>query len=310
MTNERGRGPGYTLKSFLKLQQERFLASRLHATITIKGDADLLQACRARVNELLAEDFDEEFRELHTADRLEYEFRLHGGIPFPSFVMASQAFPEVTVEVAWTEVAQGRSGRAVIQNGTLREQASQTGAAGGPLLQDVRADSSGRLQLALACRSWRGVWHGYALAAEQHAFFRIEGDEHAFSLAASDGVEPEWAERWTRAGGETRYDRLAEREAIAEDELREIDAMAGEFAREWIWFAESAPEETAVERQRYEAYGVPVSAANIRSEKLREVLQPVTGGSAFSSFGEETRWIRELLARLWLEAGRSEEPPT
>jgi hypothetical protein len=286
------------------------LASRLHATITITGEAHLLPVCRKQVNELLAEESDEEFRELHTAEHLEYEFRLKGGIPFPPFVSVSQAFPEVTVEVEWTELAQGRSGRAIIQNGSLREQASQAGAASGSLLQDVRADADGRLRLAVACRSRRGGWHGYAIAPEQHAFFRLEGDERAFSLMASDGVEPEWAERWTRANEGTQYERLVKPEAITEDELRELDAIAQEFAREWIWFAESPPEETAVERQRYEAYGIAVGAANLRSEKLRKVLQPDAGGSSFSSFGAETQWIREIVHRFWLESGGGERPAT
>jgi hypothetical protein len=284
------------------------LASRLHATITITGDARLLPACRKQLNELLAEESDEEFRELHTAERLEYELRLKGGIPFPPFVSVSQAFPEVTVEVEWTELAQGRSGSAVIQNGSLREEASRAGAAGGLLLQDVRADPGGRLRLAVACRRWRDAWHGYAIAAEQHAFFRIDGSEHTFLLAASDGIEPQWAERWTRANQEIRHEELLEREAIAEEELRELDALAQEFAGEWIWFAESAPEETAVERQRYEAYGVPVNAANLRSEKLRKILQPAALESAFSSFGAETQWIPELMQRLWLDASADGEP--
>jgi hypothetical protein len=55
------------------------LPARLHAAIVIEGDADALDACRARVNALLAEDFDEELRERHTEGRLEYELRVSGG---------------------------------------------------------------------------------------------------------------------------------------------------------------------------------------------------------------------------------------
>lgn len=285
------------------------MAVRLQAKVTIEGDAELLRACRERVNELLAEDGGGEFRELHTAGRLEYELRLAGGIPFPAFVGASQEFPELTVLVAWTEAAQGRSGRAIIQNGTLREQAAQTGAAGGALLQDVRADAAGRLLLAVACRSWRGAWHGYAISRDEHAFFRVEGEAGGFVLSASDGIEPEWAERWTGEGAEARYEPLAPREPIAEDELRELDGIARDFAREWVWFAEAPAEEIAVERQRYAVYGVPVSAANLRSEKLRKVLQPAGDGSAFSSFGEDAKWIAEAMRRLWLARDEGAEPP-
>src|SRR5205823_621587 len=125
---------------------------------------------------------------------------------------------------------------------------------------------------------------------DQHAFFRVEGDEGGFVIVSSDGVEAEWAERWTRANDGTQYEKLAEREAIPEDELRELDAIAGELAREWIWFDQSPPEDTAVERSRYASYGVPVASANLRSEKLRKVLQPDAAGSSFSSFGEDARW--------------------
>ena len=89
-------------------------------------------------------------------------------------------------------------------------------------------------------------------------------------------------------------------EPIPEDELGDLDRLAQEFSREWVWFEESPPEETAVERQRYEAYGYPVRAANLRSEKLRTVLRGDDGRLAFGSFAEDARWIPELLRRCWL----------
>jgi len=278
----------------------------LTATVTVKGDPALLREYRSRVNELLDEEGAGSYRELHTQKQLEYRFKLRGGIPFPPFVAASQAFPDLTVEVDWTEANEGRSGRAIIQNGVLREQAAQTQAPGGPALQNVRADADGRLRLAVSCERWREFWHGYAIASDQHAFFRIAGAPGACELSASDGVEAEWAERWVVTSGDAAYTELAQREPIAKDELREIDRLAQEFSREWLWFSESPPEETAVERQRFEAYGYPVRAANLRSEKLRKVLRPEDGGLALGSFGEDTRWIPELLRRWWL---RSEKEP-
>ena len=272
----------------------------LNATITVRGDPGLLREYRAQVNRLLDEEGGESYRELHSSERLEYEFKLRGGIPFPPFVSASQAFPDLTVEVQWSEAALGRSGRAIIKNGVLAEQAAQSHPPAGAALQEVAADADGGLRLALTCARWREFWHGYVVAQDQHAFFRIAGSPGSCRVSASDGIEAEWAERWTVSAGDADYSELAPREPIAEDELRELDRLAQEFSREWIWFEESEPAETAVERARFADYGYPVRAANLRSEKLRKVLRPENGGLAFGSFGEGTRWIPELLRRCWL----------
>ncbi len=272
----------------------------LNATITVVGDPGLLREYRARVNRLLDEERVDPYRELHSAERLEYEFKLRGGIPFPPFVSASQAFPDLTVEVKWSDAALGRKGRAIIKNGVLAEQAVESHAPGGASSLEVRANADGGLRLALICARWREFWHGYVIAQDQHAFFRVEGPAGSGELSASDGIEAEWAERWTVSSGDATYRELVPREPIVEDELRELDRLAQEFSREWIWFEESPPEETAVERARFEAYGYPVRAANLRSEKLRKVLRPENGGLAFGSFGEDTRWILDLLRRCWL----------
>ena len=276
----------------------------LTATITVKGDPGLLREYRAHVNRLLDEEGGDSYRELHAGGQLEYRFKLRGGIPFPPFVAASQAFPELIVEVDWNAAGEGRSGRAIIQNGVLREQAAQTHAPAGAALHEVRADADGRLRLAVTCARWREFWHGYAIASDQHAFFRIAGSPGACGLFASDGVEAEWAERWTVSSGDATYTELVRHEPIAEEELRELDRLAQEFTREWIWFEESPPEETAVERRRFEAYGYPVRAANIRSEKLKRVLRPEDGGFALGSFGEDARWIPQLLLRCWLRPAK------
>jgi hypothetical protein len=276
----------------------------LTATVTVEGDPALLREYRAEVNRLLDEEGGDSYRELHSAERLEYEFKLRGGIPFPPFVSASQAFPDLTVEVQWSDAALGRSGRAIIKNGALAEQAVQSHAPGGAALQDVRADADGGLRLALVCARWRESWHGYVIASDQHAFFRIAGTAASCELSASDGIEAEWAERWTVSSGSAAYAELAPREPIAQDQMRELDRLAQEFSREWIWFEESEPAETAVERTRFQAYDYPIRAANLRSEKLRKVLRPENGGLALGSFGEDTRWIPELLRRSWLRPAR------
>jgi len=272
----------------------------LTATVTVQGDPGALREYRSELRPLLEEEGVNSYRELHTEGRLEYEFRLRGGIPFPPLVEASQAFPELTIEVRWTDSAEGRTGHAVIRNGVLREQAAHSHAPGGPALQEVRAEADGRLRLALVCERRGEAWLGYAISAEQHAFFRIAGTEGDCELSASDGVEPEWAERWSVGSGRADYSELAPREPIEEETLRELDRIAEGFTREWIWFDESPPEETAIERRRFEGYGYPVRAANLRSEKLRRAMRPDAGGLALGSFGEDTRWIAGLLARSWL----------
>lgn len=275
------------------------------ANVTVSGDPRRLREYRAEVNRLLDEERSS-FRELHTPERLEYEFRLQGGIPFPPFVSASQVFPDLTVEVRWSEAALGKGGRAIIRNGVLAEHAAQSQAPGGDVWSDVRAGADGGLDLAVSCARWRESWHGYVISADQHGFFRVAGSAGSFELQASDGVDPEWAERWKSSPDAPAYAELAVREPIPEDELRALDRLAEEFVREWIWFEESPPEETAVERARFSDYGYPVRAANLRSEKLRRVLRPEGDGLAFGSFGERERWIPELLRSCWLQGKRSE----
>jgi hypothetical protein len=277
----------------------------LVATITVSGDPQMLREYRGEVNRLLDEEGGS-FRELHTRERLEYELRLQGGIPFPPFVSASEAFPDATVEVNWSDAALGKGGRAIIRGGVLTEQAATSEAPGGKLLSDVRAGADGTLELAVSCMRWGEGWHGYAVTADQHAFFRVAGSARSCELSASDGIEPEWAERWKLLPEAQDYAELVEREPIPDDELRELDRIAEGFSREWIWFEESPAAETAVERARFAAYGYPVRAANIRSEKLRRVLHPAGGELVFGSFGEHERWIPELLRRRWLRAKAGE----
>jgi len=274
----------------------------LVARITVSGDPHALREYRGEVNRLLDEEGGASFRELHTPERLEYEFRVNGGIPFPPFVFASQAHPDVTVEVRWSDASLGRAGRAVIRNGVLAEQAAQSEAPGGDVSRTVRAARDGTLELAVSCARWQESWHGYVLVPDQHAFFRVTGSAVSWQLRASDGVEARWAEEWNLAAGAPAHAELAPPEPIREDELRELDRIAQGFAHEWIWFGESPLEETAVERQRFAAYGYPVRAANLRSEKLRSVLRPEGGSLVFGSFREHERWVPALLELCWLRA--------
>ena len=171
---------------------------------------------------------------------------------------------------------------------------------------ELRVDRDGTLVIAVVCRRRsKGEWIGYALTASQHALFRVEQRGAAGLLEATDGVDLEWAERWTIEGDRVRYAELDPRETVDERLLGELDRLAHDFADEWIWFADGAPDETAVERQRYERYGLKVSSANVRTEKLKTVLrETATGGFELAITDPESAAIAALVARHWLQTAR------
>lgn len=278
------------------------MTRQIHATIAVAGDDAQLGAYRRRVNELLDADPEARYRELHTSGRLDY--RIKGpGVPYPAFVSASVDFPSLAVDVRWENPAGGESGRATIQAGQLTHQSTDPtrGAAGSG--RELRVDAGGALIFALAYRRRRaGEWIGYVLSATQHAFFRLQRRGDRTVLDASDGVEPEWAERWAIAADHAEYAALERRSPIEAPLLRELDRLANEFATEWIWFAESPPAETAIERQRYEAYGFKVNPANVRAEKLKTAMRETPGGGFTLEMVEpDGREVAAILARHWLQ---------
>jgi hypothetical protein len=277
---------------------------RISATITVAGDEALLAAYRKRVNALLEVELAEPYRELHAPGRLDYRVRAEG-VPYPPFVTASEEFPDLVVEVRWEHPDGAASGSATIQAGRLTRQATAA-AAEASAASELRVDADGTLVIAVACRRrGEGEWIGYALTASQHALFRVERRGELEILEATDGVEPEWAERWAIEGGRARYAELDPREPVERRLLAELDRLANEFADEWIWFAEGAPEETAVERRRYERYALKVGAANVRAEKLKTVLrETATGGFELAIADPGAAAIAALVARHWLQTER------
>lgn len=274
------------------------MARRINATITVDGDPAALAEFRRRANDLLDAEFAEPYRELHTDGRLDWRVRA-AGVPYPPFVAASEALPELVVQVQWEDEAGGTSGRSTIRAGRLAQQST------GPHAGDacaLRVGADGTLALAVVCRErWRGEWIGYALTAGQHAFFRAG----AGVLEASDGVDGEWAERWTIAGDRAGYAELDPRAPIEPGLLNDLERLADGFVADWIWFDESPPEETAVERARYAAYGLKVNAANVRSVKLKTVLAELPGGGfALELSDPAARAVAALVARHWLQHAR------
>jgi len=86
------------------------------AIVCVTGSAGRFAEFRERVRWLLVRDPDvDPYTEQHAADRLEYRFELHKGIPFPTFIAASAEFPELRVEAEWDR--DGAKGGVAIENG-------------------------------------------------------------------------------------------------------------------------------------------------------------------------------------------------
>lgn len=278
------------------------MSNPISATVVVEGDGPLLAGYRARVNALLDAESSGPYRELHTAGRLDYRLKARG-VPYPPFVEASAEFPELTVRVEWQNPLGGTGGSATIRGGKLVDQATRSAAEAGRALE-LRAERDGTIALAVATRRRRaGEWIGYAVTAQQHAFFRVSAG--ATVLEASDGTEPEWAERWIVRGDAAKYTQLDPREPVDTALAEDLERLAHDFADEWLWFAAAPVEDIAIERQRYADYGLTINAANLRAAKLRTVLTKTPGGGFVLEATEpEARSAVALVARLWLQAGR------
>jgi hypothetical protein len=278
------------------------MSRQITATIVVEGEQALLAGYRTRVNELLAAESSTPYRELHTPGRLDYRLRTTG-VPYPPFVQASSEFPGLTVLVQWQNPAGGVGGSATIRAGKLVDQASGRAASAGEATE-LRVERDGTIALAIACRRRRGdEWIGYALTARQHAFFRVSAG--GAMLEATDGVAPEWAERWTVRDDGVAYTELEPGETLDAALTGDLERLAHAFAEEWIWFAEAPLGETAIERQRYSDYGLAINPANVRVGKLKTVLTPAPGGGyVLEAAAPEARAVVALVARLWLQTER------
>lgn len=282
------------------------MTPQISATIVVAGDPVLLAGFRSRVNELLDSESGVPYRELHTPERLDYRIRAPG-VPYPQLVAASAEFPDLVLEVTWEHAAGGAGGGAKIRAGKLTEQSTAAGTDGAGC--ELRVERDGTLVLAVSARLrhrlGRDEWLGYAITASRHGYFRLADGRERTVLEAADGVAPEWAERWTIRGERADYARLEPREPIDDAVLRELDRIANEFADEWIWFDAAPSVETAVERQRYQAYGFNVNAANVRAAKLKTVLrQGSDGGYVLEMADPGGRAVAAALARYWLQQQR------
>ena len=224
------------------------------------GQPERLRDFNEHVRHLMVRDIDAEpYTEHHTAARLEFRFTPKKGVPFPVFAAASGEFPDLRVEVDWENGPRALRGRAVLERGKLIEQRTE------PLVPvehaaqiDVGVSPEGELLLAVVCRrDIHGAWTGYAAAADRHVYFRFAQGELALEDAAM--AEPDEA----------------------------LEALALDFAAEWLWFDESDGEESAIERARYAGRGWKVRGANVKSERLARL--PV------STLGPEAQTLKNAL---------------
>lgn len=90
------------------------------AVVRVTGSFGRFEDFRERIRWLLVREPDcDPYTEHHGEGVLEYRFEVVNGIPFPSFVEASNEFPEFRVEVQWR---QGDStGGAAIESGRMVE---------------------------------------------------------------------------------------------------------------------------------------------------------------------------------------------
>ncbi|HET9701199.1 MAG TPA: hypothetical protein VFP70_09795 [Burkholderiales bacterium] len=280
-----------------------------HGNIRASGPPAQREAFRARVAALLAEDPPRgSVEEIHGEAGLCYDLKVEGGLPFPAFAIASAECPELEVHAEWVDAASGARGSALIRGGAVLEQTSRE-----PGVPDdgvwVEAEPGGGLRLAITCFPVApGVFAGYVLGAERDAMFRIRREFGApgGELLATVGGEPAWAGRWRVdfAAGSCEHSWLEPPEPVDPTLWAALERRAGEFAREWVWFAEAPAEETAVERKRYAEAGREVRGANLRSAKLHLPGRPGQDGRLLrDGLGKELEWIREVIQACWTESG-------
>jgi hypothetical protein len=279
------------------------MAGMIEATVRVRGDARALEAFRREANALLDAEFEHEYRELHTPEGLDWRIKARKGVPFPAFASASGEFPDLLVEIEWRNRGDGTSGQALVQAGRLITQDDRPSGLPPELAVSVRCAADGTIGLAMVLKRRRdGVWLGYVLTESQHAFFHLAAHPEGQVLLATDGVEPEWAERWSLTGTGVDYEALASPELIPDDLVEELDWLAHAFADEWVWFAEAGEDETAVERHRFDLYGYRVHPANLRAEKLKRVMTADANGLVYGSLDDEARRVAGLVATHWLQA--------
>ncbi|HVS27619.1 MAG TPA: hypothetical protein VHE58_10085 [Burkholderiales bacterium] len=286
------------------------MTAAFQASVTVNGDIGLLEAFKQQINTLLSEESAvQNFREQYISQDLIYRFEANQGIPFPLFVTTSAAFPDLKIKVEWINHRDGVSGSALIQNGKLADQHTRSLAdserISSPLQLDIEVEENGYLRQAIVFKNiGPSEYAGYFLTGKQHALFKIRKRDNQAELYASDGLDTEWAEHWTynlesRSNG---YQELAPREKIEDGLYQVMQALVDDFVDEWVWFAESPPENIIIEQQKYERMGLATHQANIKAEKIRKMDKGNAGRGnsyGFSTLSNDCAWIKTVVVECW-----------
>ncbi len=282
----------------------------IHATLTVSGDRAQFAVCDARIKALLVEEiFSGEFEEHHGDDALSYDFKVHGGIPFPAFAAASLEFPGMTIAAEWVNVGAGRKGRAQIVAGKITEHTEEgvALAAGGTRNRYVQVAPDGTLLLAFALvQTGHDVWMGYVLNHARDALFCVTRSAAAVELLATEGAA-EWVLRWQMAHIDTSptMEVIAPPRPVDQQQYVELEQLAASFVVDWIWFREASAEASAIHIDRFARYGYTVRAANVRAAQLYALRNEVGEGAPLlhTTVELEWAWISDVLRQCWADAG-------
>lgn len=278
----------------------------IHASIEVSGDPAQLASFRELVDTMLAaERADLICTERHSQAGLYYDLKTAQGIPFPVFIGASEAHPDLRLALEWVNPEAGRRGAARIQAGRVVEQSTDPLGQGGSstLPFHVEASDDGSLRLALALLAFRSDQRtGYAITAGRDALFQLRpkvgGDKAMLWLA--EGDEPQWDSCWQidSQGNQAVQVEAWTALSIDADQYAQWRAYAEAFVDEWLWLEADAPEATAVERERYAKYGLPVRPANLRYQKLKALREGVEGPVLSTLAEGDRRIVQVVLGRL------------